>query len=648
VTRSFFTTLGVEPIRGRIFASEEDSAGADPVAVLSSELWQRAFGGREDIVGSSVEIEITGVSVGEPPLAAALAGVGFAEIDLGLGATTEWIRPPIDALDAYARTDTPPPLALVFTRLRVDPTDPWRSDPEPHLLRRLRLREDHSMDATATLRLDRRASDADLAALLSPATTGTPPIASSRITGGAEQRGAAAVDGDPATAWMTPFDEAVGSSLRFDDLGPLDDALVLDQPTTRSSTITGIRVERFGAGAADAVVPEPDGNGRSTIALPPAVSAPAGPLTITITTIEPSITIDRRYGDPRTLPAAISELTSTDGIDVVRLDRDAPIEASCSVDNPAVGDGFGSILSIDGDDVDLSFSTTAGSLLDGEPVIARACEPVVLPSGSHDLTGSPTRAPGLVVDQVVLADAGLPAAPTVDSLVDVDVVRNDPRARDIVVSPCPTGCWLVFGEGFNTAWEATLDGEALGEPVPVDGGFNGWQLPPSAQPRAMTFRWSAQTPVTVGLSVSALAALLCVAIAVAGSRSSFDRAPLPRMSRRTSTASRRRVLASGIVLVTASALLISPIWGMLSLVPAGALVALSTRSGGSGRVLELSGVLAAGVVAGWVLLIVRRDRPFPDAGWTLAFDHLNGVALYAAVAIAVGAMFAPDAAAEQD
>ena len=283
----------------------------------------------EVTTGSTVEIEISGVAAGEPPSAAALAGVGFAEIDLGLGATTEWIRPPIDALDALARADTPPPLALVLTRLRVDPTDPWRADPEHASFGVSSLSEDHEVDATATLRLDRRASDADLAALLSPAMSGSAPIASGRITGGAAQRGASAVDGDPATAWMTPFDEVIGSSLRFDELGPLGDAFVLDQPRTQSSTITGIRIERFGTEAVDVAVPPPDADGRSTIALPPALSEADGPLTITITAIDPVTTIDRRYGDPRTLPAAISELTGTEGIDVVSLDRRAPIAASC-------------------------------------------------------------------------------------------------------------------------------------------------------------------------------------------------------------------------------------------------------------------------------------------------------------------------------
>ena len=87
---------------------------------------------------------------------------------------------------------------------------------------------------------------------------------------------------------------------------------------------------------------------------------------------------------------------------------------------------------------------------------------------------------------------------------------------------------------------------------------------------------------------------------------------------------------------------------MLAVLPAAALVALSVRSRAPGRLLEFSGFLAAGAVALWVLVIVRRDRPFPDAGWTLSFDHLNGLALYAFVAIAAGAMFAPDATGEQE
>ncbi len=56
-TRSFFTTLGVEPIRGRIFTEEENGPGSDPAVILSAELWERTFGGRDDVVGSTIEID---------------------------------------------------------------------------------------------------------------------------------------------------------------------------------------------------------------------------------------------------------------------------------------------------------------------------------------------------------------------------------------------------------------------------------------------------------------------------------------------------------------------------------------------------------------------------------------------------------------
>jgi len=593
---------------------------------------------------STIDVEIIAVSPGAAPSAAALGGVGFAEIDLGLGVTTEWIRPPIDGTDALATTNDPPPIALVFTRLRVDPTDPWRADPEPQLRRRFEVSTPVRMEANATIRLDRRASDADLARLLEPATTGTPPLASSRITGGAAQRGLAAVDGDPATAWVTPFDEAVGASLRFEDLGPLGSSLVIDQRAESSSTITAIRVERSGSAVVDADVPAPDVDGRSVVELPPAVAEPSGPLTITITAIDARTTIDRRYGDPRTLPAAISELTGTDGIEPVRVDDNATIAATCDAANANTS---GSLLEVDGSEVTMSFSTTAGALLAGDSVAAQACVPISLDAGSHDLAATSTEAPALTVDQVVLTDPGLPAPPTADSLVDVDVLRNDARSRDVEVAACPSGCWVVFGEGFNTEWEATLDGMTLGPPVPVDGGFNGWQLPPSPEPRAMAFRWTAQTPVTIGLFVSALAALVCLAIAAVGSRSRLARQRGPLLVSGRAAPTRRSVVAPSITLVGACTLLISPAFGALALVPTLVLVGASRSGRAPTRILELTGVLAAGAVATSVLWIVRNDRPFPNAGWTSAFEHLNGLAVYAAIAIAVGSMFAHDAAGER-
>jgi putative ABC transport system permease protein len=53
-TPELFKVLGVDPLLGRYLLNEDAEAGKQPVAVLSYGLWQRRFGGREDIVGKSI------------------------------------------------------------------------------------------------------------------------------------------------------------------------------------------------------------------------------------------------------------------------------------------------------------------------------------------------------------------------------------------------------------------------------------------------------------------------------------------------------------------------------------------------------------------------------------------------------------------
>jgi putative ABC transport system permease protein len=54
VTPSVLTTLGVEPLLGRLPRPEEGRPGADPVVVLSHDLWQRRFAADPGITGSSL------------------------------------------------------------------------------------------------------------------------------------------------------------------------------------------------------------------------------------------------------------------------------------------------------------------------------------------------------------------------------------------------------------------------------------------------------------------------------------------------------------------------------------------------------------------------------------------------------------------
>jgi putative ABC transport system permease protein len=75
ITADGFAMLGVKPVRGRLFRPEEGAASAAPVAILSHALWQRRFGGRDDVVGRVETINGTPVTiVGVLP-----AGFGFPD-----------------------------------------------------------------------------------------------------------------------------------------------------------------------------------------------------------------------------------------------------------------------------------------------------------------------------------------------------------------------------------------------------------------------------------------------------------------------------------------------------------------------------------------------------------------------------------------
>jgi predicted permease len=54
---NFFTVLGVPPLLGRTFTPEDESAGERFMAVISFDLWQRRFGGAQDIVGRAIQLD---------------------------------------------------------------------------------------------------------------------------------------------------------------------------------------------------------------------------------------------------------------------------------------------------------------------------------------------------------------------------------------------------------------------------------------------------------------------------------------------------------------------------------------------------------------------------------------------------------------
>ncbi|MGA6959130.1 MAG: ABC transporter permease [Candidatus Acidiferrales bacterium] len=63
ISASFFETLGVNPLLGRLFNADEDRLGAAPVALVTAGLWERKFGSAPDIIGKRVTMNGTGYTV---------------------------------------------------------------------------------------------------------------------------------------------------------------------------------------------------------------------------------------------------------------------------------------------------------------------------------------------------------------------------------------------------------------------------------------------------------------------------------------------------------------------------------------------------------------------------------------------------------
>src|SRR6185503_18367560 len=56
VTAGIFKTLGVQPILGREFSTEEDQPGREKVVIIGAGLWQRRFGSEPSVIGKTLKL----------------------------------------------------------------------------------------------------------------------------------------------------------------------------------------------------------------------------------------------------------------------------------------------------------------------------------------------------------------------------------------------------------------------------------------------------------------------------------------------------------------------------------------------------------------------------------------------------------------
>ncbi|HRB04185.1 MAG TPA: hypothetical protein PLP26_12510, partial [Ilumatobacteraceae bacterium] len=521
------------------------------------------------------------------------------------------------------------PTAVVLTRLRVDPRDRWRSDPEPTMQREFTLATAHDVAVTATLQRNDRAPESVLDAL-----DHVDGVTSNRhLIGVPSARGIFAADGDAATAWTSPFGAAVGSVLTV----PLDGSALTDlgivQPVDRQhSVITAVRVTAADGTTYDLQVPTPDGEGHSTLAVPQPLAGTR--FTLTVTAIDAATTIDRRFGELTTLPVAISELVSSA--------ISPPVDGE-----PSVERCDDTLLEIDGEPVGLLLpGDDETAMADGQHV--STCQPLQLSAGTHRISTANGLVGGIDVDQLVFDD-GVAAAERADP--PAVILQRTRTTRTATVAACPTGCWLIMGEGFNTGWAARTGSHSLGPPQQVGGGFNGWWLPPSTTPTTVDIEWQAQRTVTVALAVSGLAVIGCFALAFGRRRTRRPDVPTlpfvadpPRCDRVVwQPAPTRHAVVAAVALVGLTWLLVSPSMAVAALLPAAAIVVVRRPV-----IAGVSALLLAGAIGARIIQRQVVERFPANAGWPGYWDKLHGPGLLVVVLLVAGALLDRSAPPDTD
>ncbi len=174
---------------------------------------------------TTLEIKITDVNDKARKLFGGADAVGFAEIrlrdehadhDVRLD---EVVQMPQDLLDALGSAATAHPLILVMTRDSVRPVPP-RTDPELSIARTFELPGPRTFALTGSADVNANASDAAIDTALGIAPT-VVAEASQSLPGCLQCRAASAADGNPATAWNTPFNQVAGQWVQFDTPKPL-------------------------------------------------------------------------------------------------------------------------------------------------------------------------------------------------------------------------------------------------------------------------------------------------------------------------------------------------------------------------------------------------------------------------------------------
>ena len=485
---------------------------------------------------SRFQLTVDGATGGARKRYDGLPQVGFREISIpGVGPATETLRLPTDLLTRAGQASLSHPLDVLLQRSRA--VEPPRHDPEPQMSRTFILPTARAFALAGTAEINAGDSDYLIDQLIGLIPAGGPgPSAvpaggparvvaansSTRLDGDRRARANAAVDGDPATAWIAETGPQAGEwlSVRLDrpvTFGHLDLQVINDGRHSLPSRIT-ISTES-GSRTVDLSVPAV-GRGRpqgATTPVPVSFPALAGrSVRVTVDAVRQVRALDyysTYAGITDVLPVGIAEL----GLPGV-------VQPAAPVHLPAVCQS--GLIRVDGHPVDVEVTGATAAALGGQQLLLAPCgnsaDGIHLGPGSHTVTTSPRLPTGWSVDQLWLSSAAGGAPAPLGATVDraepaapVRVTASNRTSETVQVTGNGRPMWLVLGQSYSDGWHATASGLDLGRPQLVDAFANGWLLPAVAPGRTITVHlvWTPQRVIWAALGLSAAAIAGCAVVA---------------------------------------------------------------------------------------------------------------------------------------
>ncbi|MCI3949731.1 MAG: type protein, partial [Acidimicrobiales bacterium] len=370
------------------------------------ELGERTF--------SRLELVVQGDNVGRRRRYDGLSPVGFAEVRVGDVRVDEVVRLPSDLLAAAGAGSADSTLDVLLERNRSNPLQFGRGDEELSVVRAFELPTDRAFSLAGDARLSAYAPEPLLDELLGiPGAEdgGLTATSSSYIQGLLSARASSAVDGDPSTAWQTPFGDAaiVDSWIEVAAPGPvtfdrLDLELVADG---RHSVPTRLRIEGDDGSAQTVDVPaveDRDEEG-ATVSVPIELEpVTTSRVRVTVEDVRRVTSTEYYSEQPIARPVGVAEL----GIPGVRRPAmPARFPDTCRED----------LLEADGRSVGLRLTGSTADAVARGTLAVEACgsgeEALALDAGDHLVRAAQGKETGIDVDRLALrSEAARPAPAT--------------------------------------------------------------------------------------------------------------------------------------------------------------------------------------------------------------------------------------------